>query len=106
MSNTGGNTGDITSTLTRQVTAETPARTPQPIPQHPDQNPNHGGAGIAGTAAAIAAIVPTHVTVTSADNQPTPQKLTGPNFLPGEPAGREAKPRPRYDAHKSVVIGS
>lgn len=62
-------------------------------------NPNGGGVGDS----AISKIVPTKVSVTSADQQPSISPLGGPTFLEGSPAGREAKPKPKYDGGDPIL---
>lgn len=54
-------------------------------------NPNGGGKGDS----SMSQIVPSKVTVASPDNQPSVSPLGGPSFLPGNPAGREANPKPK-----------
>lgn len=62
-------------------------------------NPNGGGVGDS----EIRKIVPTPVSVTSADQQPSEAPNTGKTFLAGSPKGREANPKPKIDGGNPIL---
>jgi hypothetical protein len=69
-------------------------------------NPNRGGAGIGGSVSAIADIVPEQVNAEEPMSLWTAaKKLPGSDYLEGEPAGREAKPNPKYVADDNATFG-
>ena len=66
---------------------------------HNPNNPNTGGC----SEPELSKHVPTKVSVTSPDHQPTITPFSGPTFEPGSPAGREAQPRPKIDGGNPIL---